>query len=252
MLERAVAEAFALRLAGRAQILRELDRVGPRPGTRALCAGCSRRRAEAHPLAAGAEAACASSAPPAFPNRRPTCGSGAGRSTSSGGKPGSCSRSTPTRPTPRRGRSSAIAARAPSCEDLGLSVHRVTRNQLDLDPPPTIARIRRRSRLPTRTTPASRDWTEPRAAGRPALSILDRDGRTSDIPGQARPRRDAQGRRDHGRGHGRGGPDRRGGGRRRGDGARARPRRHPPRRRRRADERPVDDRGDQGRRSRSR
>jgi very-short-patch-repair endonuclease len=35
-LERAVAEAFALRLVGRAQILRELDRLGPRPGTRAL------------------------------------------------------------------------------------------------------------------------------------------------------------------------------------------------------------------------
>jgi very-short-patch-repair endonuclease/predicted transcriptional regulator of viral defense system len=35
-LERAVAEAFALRLVGRGQILRELDRLGARPGTRAL------------------------------------------------------------------------------------------------------------------------------------------------------------------------------------------------------------------------
>ena len=35
-LEQAIAEAFALRLAGRSQILRELDRSPPRPGTAAL------------------------------------------------------------------------------------------------------------------------------------------------------------------------------------------------------------------------
>ena len=72
------------------------------------------------------------------------------------------------------------------------------------------------------------------------------DDRTGDIPGQARPRRDAQGRGDHGRDHRRAGADRRGRGRRRGDGAGARPGRHPRRRRRRADGEPAGDQGDPG------
>ena len=59
-------------------------------------------------------------------------------------------------------------------------------------------------------------------------------GRDRHAAGQDGPRRDAQGRRHHGRRRRRAGADRRGRGRVRGDGARARPGRHPPRRRRRA------------------
>ncbi len=71
-------------------------------------------------------------------------------------------------------------------------------------------------------------------------------------PRQARARRDAPRRRDHGRRHPRAGQDRRGRRRGRGDGARAGARRHPARRRRRPHERPRDDRGDPGRGHRSR
>ena len=61
-------------------------------------------------------------------------------------------------------------------------------------------------------------------------------------PGQARPRRDAQGRRHHGRRHRRAGEDRRGRRSRRRHGARARARRHPRPGRRLAHERPRHDR----------
>ena len=58
------------------------------------------------------------------------------------------------------------------------------------------------------------------------------DARRVHFPRQGRPGRDAQGRRDHGRGRRRAGEDRRGRRRGRRHGARARARRHPPRRRR--------------------
>ena len=63
---------------------------------------------------------------------------------------------------------------------------------------------------------------------------------------QERSRRDAQGRRDHGRHQRRAGADRRGRGRLRRHGARARPGRHPPRRRRRPDGRSGQDPRDPG------
>ena len=62
-----------------------------------------------------------------------------------------------------------------------------------------------------------------------------------------RARRDAEGRRDHGRHRRRPGPHRRGRGRGGGDGPRARAVRHPPRRRRGAHGRPLDDRVHHGR-----
>ena len=69
------------------------------------------------------------------PSPRRTRSSGAGRSISSGAPPGSSSRSTPTRPIRRRGRSNATAARMPSCATLGLRVQRFTadrvHNELD-------------------------------------------------------------------------------------------------------------------------
>ena len=70
--------------------------------------------------------------------------------------------------------------------------------------------------------------------------------RRGNLHRQGRTGRDAQGRRDHGRGHPGAGQDRRGRRRGRRDGARARPRRHPPRRRRGPDVRPGDDPGDPG------
>src|SRR3954449_5627190 len=66
------------------------------------------------------------------------------------------------------------------------------------------------------------------------------------LSSQGRPRRDAQGRRDHGRGHRRRGAHRRGGGRRGGDGARARAGRHPPGRRRCPHGGSIEDRRDPG------
>ena len=61
-------------------------------------------------------------------------------------------------------------------EDLGLSVHRVTRSQLDLDPLPTIARIRRAVvavlSLPTRTTaPREIGPRRGRQVAAPSLSL---------------------------------------------------------------------------------
>ena len=72
------------------------------------------------------------------------------------------------------------------------------------------------------------------------------DERRGDVPCEGRSGRDAQGRRDHGRGQRRAGEDRRGRRRRGGDGARARPGRHPPRRRRRAHVRSDPDQGHPG------
>ena len=53
-------------------------------------------------------------------------------------------------------------------------------------------------------------WPGPPASELPRCPILGH-GRAGHIPGQARPRRDAQGRGDHGRDHRRAGSDRRGG-----------------------------------------
>ena len=68
----------------------------------------------------------------------------------------------------------------------------------------TLGSLVRRA-TPRRPGQRRRLRTEPRVAGWPALSMLERDGGTGDIPGQARPRGDAQGRGDHGRGHARAG-----------------------------------------------
>ena len=76
---------------------------------------------------------------------------------------------------------------------------------------------------------------------------LDCDGgRVRDAEGQDGPRRDAERRRHHGRRRGGSGAHRGRRGRVRGHGARACPGRHPPRRRRRADERSREDQGDPG------
>ena len=89
--------------------------------------------------------------------------------------------------------------------------------------------------------------TPPRAEPFPARPELrSADERDRDDAGEERPRRDAQGRRDHGRRRRRAGEDRRGGRRLRGHGARARPRRHPSGRRCRPDVRPGHDQGDPG------
>jgi very-short-patch-repair endonuclease len=141
MLERAVAEAFALRLVGREQILRELDRVGARSGTRALRGvldgGPKRTRSSPErKLLALIRAA-------GLPE--PETNVQVGRwevdfvwrdfgfaievdAYSTHSSPWAFERD-------RR--------KTADLQDLGLSVHRVTTNHLDLDPAATIARARR-------------------------------------------------------------------------------------------------------------
>ena len=96
----------------------------------------------------------------------------------------------------------------------------------------------------------SRNWDEVRRRYPQDLESprwLDCDGgRVRDAEGQDGPRRDAERRRHHGRRRCGSGAHRGRRGRVRGHGARACPGRHPPRRRRRADERSREDQGDPG------
>ena len=124
--EQAVAEAFARRLVSRGQILRELDRVGARPGTRPLRRMLLRLiRASRLPepetnvrigrwevdflwrdarFVIEVDAYSTHSSPRAFERDR---------------------------------------QKSAELEELGLSVHRVSSTQLDVDPMPTIRRTRR-------------------------------------------------------------------------------------------------------------
>ena len=142
LLERAVAEAFARRLVGRAQILRELDRVGARPGTRPLrrmLEGSGPNRTRSHPERKLLALIRAAGLPEPETNVR------IGRwevdflwrdarfvievdAYSTHSSPRAFERD--------RQKSAEL-------EELGLSVHRVTSTQLDVDPMPTIRRTRR-------------------------------------------------------------------------------------------------------------
>ncbi len=141
LLERAVAEAFALRLAGRGQILRELDRVGPRPGTpalrRMLDGGPKRTRSQ--PERKLLRLIRAAGLPEPETNVR------IGRwevdflwrEAGLVLEVDAYSTHSSPRAFERDRRKTA------ELQDLGASVHRVTPDQLDLEAPLAIARIRR-------------------------------------------------------------------------------------------------------------
>lgn len=141
-LERAVAEAFALRLVGRGQILGELDRIGGRPGTRALrrmLEGSGPRRTRSRPERKLLALIRAAGLPEPETNVR------VGRWEvdflwrDAGFVIEVDAHSTHSSPRAfERDR-----RKTSELQDLGLFVHRVTRNQLDLDPTATIARALR-------------------------------------------------------------------------------------------------------------
>lgn len=138
-LEQAVSEAFALRLVGRGQILRELDRIGARPGTRALrrmLEGSGPKRTRSRPERKLLALIRAAGVPEPETNVR------IGRWEvdflwrAAGFVIEVDAYSTHSSPRAfERDR-----RKTTELQDLGLSVHRVTRNQLDLDPTATIAR----------------------------------------------------------------------------------------------------------------
>ena len=106
----------------------------------------------------------------------------------------------------------------------------------------------RTTRIPSSrtTTPSAATRTRGRRLRRSPASMEGDGAGNRDDARQERPRRDAQGRGDHGRRRRRAGADRRGGGRGLGDGARARPGRHQGPGRRRPDVRPGHDPRDPG------